>query len=63
MSNARVTTTTTIQVPNTVTVGELQSLLEGIPPTGTVRFDHFAGDQRDPSYTTITVTHRPDNRR
>ena len=58
MPEVRRTTTTTIQVSSSVTVGELQSVLEGLPASATVRFQTHDGNQREPGYTTITVTHR-----
>lgn len=56
--SATVSTSTTIQLQGTVTVAELQSILEALPGSGQVRFQTYAGDQRDPAYTTLTVTHR-----
>lgn len=52
------TTTTKVDFQGQMTVAELQALLEGLPGSATVSFQHHPGtDQRDPSYTTMTVTH------
>lgn len=55
-------TTTTVDLQGQVTVAELSAVLQLLPASGVVRFQVHPGDQRDPSYTTLTVTHRGERR-
>jgi hypothetical protein len=57
MTIQRSTTTTTLTLTGTLTVGELMAHLDGLPSSATIRVQHHAGDQRDPAYTTMTITH------
>lgn len=50
-------TTTTINLAGQTTVAELSAILGELPPSARVSFRYVAGDQRDPSYITMTVLH------
>ena len=44
---------------NSVTLGDLQDLLESVknaPPSTEVNVRSYSGDQRDPGYITLTVS-------
>lgn len=38
------------------TAGELYNALEEVPCSAKITVDHYKGDQREPSYTTMTCT-------
>lgn len=53
----------TAQLSHAATLGDLEELLLAAQAAGLTRgarlhIEHHRGDQRDPSYTTITVTQR-----
>jgi hypothetical protein len=52
----KITKKATIQITSRITVGELQGLLAQVPSQATMRVQHYAGDQRDPSYTNLTFS-------
>lgn len=57
-----ITKTTEITFPYGSTLEDLREFVaacEGIPGSAQVNVQHYAGGQRDPSYTTITVNGAP----
>lgn len=53
----------TAQLSHRATLAELREFVEaaeqaGLPGTSTLSVQSYAGDQRDPGYTTITVAQR-----
>ncbi len=53
----------TAQFSHQATLGELKEFVAaaeqaGVPSSAKLSVEHFRGDQRDPSYTTITVRQR-----
>ena len=50
------TTQTTMTFGYTITVKELKDFLTGLDDDAKVTIKSYAGDQRDPGYSTVTVT-------
>jgi hypothetical protein len=57
-SNVSVTHTASIQTGSTITMRDIRDLAEtnGVPDSATLTFDKYAGDMREPGYTTIKLT-------
>ncbi len=59
----RVNHSVTATLSNSATLADLEELLAaakaaGLPRTAGLRIEKYAGDQREPSYSTITVSAR-----
>lgn len=58
--NGQVEFSAKVQLKHDTTLADLMNLINGknIPANARMSVYHYAGDQRDPSYTTLTFTWR-----
>ncbi len=59
MGVVRTQTSTTVEFQHGSTANDLREALAGIPGSARMSVNHYAGDQREPSYTKITFTWDP----
>jgi hypothetical protein len=59
MAVTRRETSTTVEFTHGSTANDLREALAGIPGSARMQVTHYAGDQREPSYTSIKFTWDP----